>query len=547
MAEYVVAIEAPINGVNTYFFLDNCTARTVTSHATLAQYPVQSGETISDHMYRDARVVELSGKFSEDGKWSSENNNQSSYTTNSWESESVGKNWKEFYGEKADGFAFKDINNMTRMKRVQTLFEWIQAKGILCKILMLEYDKGKVLNDHSFGFKMRENMALENIRWTEGVNSMDYAFTWKEVLQVNPYEGVGEFDYNSEYPNTEMPAIKSLSEIAQDSGQFLEVIVLALIDAEILIPEDLKCFLATNTSDSFFKSSYNYSKLEEAIEKAVKTYESLMSSAFFLYGLSGAIAGGALIAAAMGVATAGIGFLVGAVLLAAAGVINYLGSRQEKKANKARQYSNAIRLVNNYEQYIDKNTGKLLVNDIDPSNRNLTNIGRLQILLEDLQNAFQNALSGMTFYSLENLIEPAKISENDAYKDVLRGSGYLMVGSDLLKFTIERKISEENFEGPFQLIKNPENTSQEIVSPYFGFAVVTSPFDMDPNANMLYSDSSRNYQLYLYNPRFYEKGLSIEDKLKSYYFVVVEGDVKRQLKKFEQSIANVLKNRGYAE
>ena len=66
--EYRTVIGAKLNGRLCYFDLDTCTEKSLSSTATVPQYPVEDGVTVADHMYRNARTLTLSGSFSLAGR-----------------------------------------------------------------------------------------------------------------------------------------------------------------------------------------------------------------------------------------------------------------------------------------------------------------------------------------------------------------------------------------------------------------------------------------------------------------------------------------------
>lgn len=504
--EYTVAIKAPINGVDAYFYLDTCTARTLTSHATIAQFPVQSGETISDHMYRDAQNLELSGKFSNQGSATLKETPETAYNKYSWQNKNSNIDWQAFYSS-AEGKGLNVLDGLDRMARIQTLFEWIQAKGVLCDIML--YNKSSQRG--GFIFKERKNMALENIRWTEGINGMDYSFTFKEILSVNPYESFGEFDYNSEYPNTTMPAVRSMSELVKESGDYTELLVRTLVELEILDYDDLKTFTKI-FKNSDLKTTASLKILVDAINKMTSEKAAYYTGFFIPRNFKEYLRNQLYRQPVV------LGILTSTTI-----VRTIFGNKSKKKNS---EYLGAIKLIE-----------KGLSNNIDQ-----TNLGRLQTLIEDIKDAIDNALSEIKVYDLTNLeINSTKAILYENEYPIYYASTYILVGADLLKITLE---SVQNKFSPYIAMVDMDGNT---ISPKYGWSVIKSPLDMDPNSNMIYRDSSRNYQLYLYDPILDDEDVDVKDRLKSYYFIVAHGDAKNQLNKVEKSIANVLKNRGYAE
>ena len=149
---YRVVVVVPVNGVERYFDLDLCSQRTVQSDATIASYPVQNGVTVSDHMFRNPRTLNLTGAFSLNGAAVYEGTD--SYDkTNLTETEG-NMPWDEWFA--AEGSGLKDFGSSNRLKSIQTFFEWIQEKGILCRIMMAS------ANGAAPRFKVREKACIHH-------------------------------------------------------------------------------------------------------------------------------------------------------------------------------------------------------------------------------------------------------------------------------------------------------------------------------------------------------------------------------------------------
>ena len=86
-----------------YLILDTQDDKQVTASAQIASQPLQDGDTMSDHMYREPVTVSLTGSFSLNGK-----------------------NWND------DSYNF--ISKGDRLTNIQEAFEQILNEGLLCTL-----------------------------------------------------------------------------------------------------------------------------------------------------------------------------------------------------------------------------------------------------------------------------------------------------------------------------------------------------------------------------------------------------------------------------
>ena len=151
MAEYGVVITVHNDDeqqTTTTLLLDTLYDDNITSSSTVTRHPIVTGDLVADHMYRNADTLSLRGTFS----------------LNS-----------------SKGIVV--IEGDSKLNKIQDLFEDIKNKGLLCDITRVKIesdDSGK----QSPIFKSRKNMILTNISWTQGINDVDYSFTFNEALIV---------------------------------------------------------------------------------------------------------------------------------------------------------------------------------------------------------------------------------------------------------------------------------------------------------------------------------------------------------------------------
>ena len=149
MSSYAMTISCKINeddATNTVFVLDQVYDNNVSATSNITTKPMANGDETADHMYNDPVSMSFRGTFSLNGS----------------------------NGLVVDG-------NGARFENIQDLFEKIKDNGILCNIVKVQLvDK----NDGSQipKFKLRENMALTSINWVEKTNSLDFSFTFTQVL-----------------------------------------------------------------------------------------------------------------------------------------------------------------------------------------------------------------------------------------------------------------------------------------------------------------------------------------------------------------------------
>lgn len=192
-----------------YFPIDYLNDRDVNANSHVATQPMQRGDYMADHMYRDPVTLNLSGQFSMNGR-----------------------NWNN------KSYEFMSTNN--RLTDVQKTFEYIKNNGILCNIVTIatnvdtldaaDADRYDVNNTR---FISRENMALEGIRWTEKVNSINFAFSFKEVITVEEVE----YDVDTTdmfLPNVEGPKEASFGTLLMETNKLPEIVVKALYDKGLI-------------------------------------------------------------------------------------------------------------------------------------------------------------------------------------------------------------------------------------------------------------------------------------------------------------------------
>lgn len=321
-----------------YLPLDLINSKTVNTSSQIVTQPLQSGDTMSDHMYRLPTELQLSGTFSLNGR-----------------------NW--------NNTTYDDImsSGIDRITSIQKVFEYIKNNGILCTIMTcatdidkpdnFTYDNdGNILSSNinidSTRFITRKNMALTNINWGEFTNYLTYQFTFKEVIMVNT---ITEYVANDlDLPYTGMPVAQSLGDVFTST------------DNQDIIAQSIMKILYDNKYiyDSFIKG------LVSEIGEGASEYIRIVTAAS-LIGTAVGIIGGAMILSSVssllvatssvvpvGTTIAATAVIVGAVVGGIAGIIKFIEKRKKKKLafGKAKNIRDDANRLNDL---IDKVIGKI--------------------------------------------------------------------------------------------------------------------------------------------------------------------------------------------
>lgn len=524
--EYKIVVVTPINGIDFYIDLDLCTARSLKSNARIAKFPVEDGVEIADHMYREARQLSLNGSFSLAGRATYENDTDT-YSLSYFQQNNP-EAWDAFFA--GEGKELKEgLSSSDRLSRIQSLFEWIQARGVRCSIMMVNDSLGTIR------FKRRDGMVLESISWTESYNSMQFSFTWTEVIVVGSMLDQFEtFDFSTLYPQTSLPSCKSVGLVLQESGALTEQVVQALIENGYIAKADAAAFTLKGTVFEGYLSTVGTAFVSGIVSAA----------ATILIGVSltwsGIIAGTVAFSTVLSVA-APIGLAVGIIIGITIGIVKAV---QEYKRRKRLQ--SGFNLVRNYEQVVDTKTLEPKKGvDIAKYNYNEQDISRLRILIEDITNYFNNNFGDrISIYQIES-------SNDNSSRDLV-----LLVGSDYLTIRIVNEQSDNtgvSLSFKMQLFEGT-NTDGKSISTLFGqWSYATNFNQMNRGSNVIYISKDREYELYLYNPSLdttTRQASQFTDEcynLSSYCFVVSKGNISSNVERMNKTILDALDKYGFGE
>lgn len=207
MSEFAVVISFAFDNEETQsIVLDNVRDTSVQLSSTITEHPLPSGEYAADHMFTNPSSVSLSGSFSLNG----------SKTTTTY------------------------VGSGTKLVNIQQTFEKIKSSGTLCDIVKIHVVDGEARFSH------RKHLALNNITWKERINSLDFQFSFREVLYVD----IQEYDVSTEddfLPSVTEPVVSSFTDALIDWGAVDKAVIDNLISLD-LITHDFLSYLSTFTT-----------------------------------------------------------------------------------------------------------------------------------------------------------------------------------------------------------------------------------------------------------------------------------------------------------
>lgn len=474
-----------------YLLLDVQDDKTVNASATLAQQPLQSGDTMTDHMYRNPVIFNISGSFGLNGK-----------------------NWND------DSYNF--IQKGDRLTNIQEVFENILNNGYLCTLTTIDED-GYVTNNNSFTgqiqsnaknrFKIRKNMALKGIDWVERQNTVRFTFQFVEVIMVEAqeYEELTEEERQElGLPCVTSPMGSSLGTILADTGKLPEIIIESLWKNGY-IEKDFFQMLAEEAVEIIRDQIIVTAIITVGLAVAAITASSAIIA------VAGAIGAGTSVMAALAGSVSAI-FPVGTIIVAVVAVVAAIGyaiwsffhraeiRRQEEKRRKA------FKLVN----------GSAEQDGI-----------RLKNLLDNVEIAVNKVKSNLTIYT---------IAENKEQQVILNmGGGYYIINF------VKNNTSEYGWMANVEDIEgNPVNTVQHAWCP------VAKMTDLNRNQNLWFKDTTKQFEVYLVNPSLNEDVNKTQEEienakthLESYTIWVSKGDIKPQVDKILKAIDNAIIAEGF--
>lgn len=199
--------DAPVGKRSVSIILNAVEDTNISATSTVTMHPTVYGTSMADHMYRNPVVLTLRGTFSLNGK-------------------------KMIVIDKAG----------RSLANVEKMFEDIKNRAIVCNVSKIIMGDASIIPQ----FTNRTNMVLSDISWTEKINSLDFTFTFQEVLRVNVESA--EIDPDDNFtPDITYPESSSFTDELLDISLVNEQIMKAIIDYELATDEFLE-FMSTITS-----------------------------------------------------------------------------------------------------------------------------------------------------------------------------------------------------------------------------------------------------------------------------------------------------------
>lgn len=469
---------------NRYLILDNIDDRQVQSSAKIASQPMQSGDTISDHMYREPDVYTVSGIFSLNGM-----------------------NWNDN--------SYNFIQSGDRLTNIQNAFETIKDQGLLCTLITLNTDalpgysnsstRDNLNNNEivaaSVRFKIRKNMALQSITWTEMQNSLKFTFQFHQIIMVEQqeYENLEEAErMNLGLPNVANPVGSSLGTVMADNGLLQRTVIQTLAENKY-IKDDFwgPCLEILRDIGTII------------IVEAVLAVATLVLAGT-IYFISVVGVGAALTSSVAAV------FPVGTIVAAAVVIVAAIAAGIAaifKRTEQNRKDRIAFKLVNGSAEQ-DTN--------------------RLTNLLDDIEVEVNKVNSNVTIYEIQQNVEHQVI---------------LNIAGEYYCINFEQdNVNGYNWRAQVtSLDGEPLATVQKDK-----WCPVYSFLDMDRNQNLWFKDKTKQYEVYLMNPSLAPDYNSedeplevVRKKLTSYTIWVSRGNIEDNIERIQNAIKKAIQNQGF--
>lgn len=200
-AYVITAKDYPKKGEVTSLVLDTVNDSTINANSTITTHPVSSGDYVADHMYDNPDTISIDGTFSLNGT-------------------------KGIVVDAAGG----------RLDNVESIFEDIKRRGILCDAVKVHLVQNAATSQQEARFKVRENLVLTSIVWTEGINSLKYSFSFTQVMLVEAQSY--EVDEDDRFlPNITEPQTLNFTDTLIDWNQLDSLIMKTIVDTGLMDDE----------------------------------------------------------------------------------------------------------------------------------------------------------------------------------------------------------------------------------------------------------------------------------------------------------------------
>lgn len=501
-------ISCKLDGINEVNLeLDTCSEKSVRASSTIASQPLQGGYVMSDHMYRNPDEYSVKGSFSLNGNISN---------------------------LKGNDYLFTNISSSTdRLTRIQEVFEYIKNYGILCDLTTIS------MNDiNGVRFKTRSNMALINISWTERLNTMEYSFSFKEVInvEVDRYEGIPYKDNN---PNTEDNRIMTLGELLKTYRDIPAMIIENLILDGYIDIKDLRIMSAMGLDalpDTLKRVVEVFRKMD-LYDHSNVTQISREKEYSYTYGTISVDKNGQLINKSNTIDFAIYSTCKASAVILGSAFKALFGKSETNISTFVKQF----KFIENRDIFFHMET--LYIAGISNAIISYPEVNRLEELLSTMNDKISQIFGDTIFYTISNSIDDntnrtLQLNLDNTYY-------YLQFNLDNTQETWHLDILDENKE-PLTSGKygTAVNTS--------GWCVISDLFKAKRYNNSLFITKDGNYEVYLYNPNYDEyingDNESIEEVSKylyGYYIIVNKGNIASKIYNLSKQIDQILGELGY--
>ena len=475
-----------------YLFLDTINDRQISGSNTTPGQPMQNGEFISDHTYRNPDTMSVSGVFSLDSSQVYNLNKDQDYIN-------------QFTSAGAD-----------RLTRIQETFEGIKKGGYLCTLTFMSMpdttarlNKGTASGNET-RFKVRKNMQLESFSWVESLNTIKYTLSFKEVIFVNQQEYYNlpaeELIYYNLPKITDLPA-SSLGMVLTDpnNNELYEMVIRQLYDKGYIDKAFMK-YIAENKSKAWANAGMAIlckviAEVAVAVGVAITVTAVTTTATTASVALSAVFPVGTVIAGA--IAIAALGFAIGFWI----------------KSNKHRKKKNVIKLVKK-----SANEG----------------LDKLKNLFDKIKTSLVNIESGVSIYTF-NSDEPQQTLIKIGGKTyVIEASQNNVTSSNNWNF----KVLDVNQ----KLISTAINNSPNPVTNMSQLS--------DPNVSasqIWFNDASGQYEVYLVNLSLdLEENKenqaamnNVKSRLTTYSIWVSEGNISDNIQILLKAVTELIAEEGY--
>lgn len=328
MADFVVMITTDTET----FLIDSVDNFQIRATSEMTSHPMVNGDVIGDHLITHPTIISMSGSFS-----------------------------------------MKGSTNNASLGTVQKQFEALKKDGAICTVAKIN------ANNKEFRFLKRINMVLTAIVWTEYINSLDFDFTFTQVL------------YGEIIEKTVSSTIKNLPDIMEpvtlkcegtlvSENDLYGMILTALEKSGIVDRQFLEQVVGTATTASYVIGGIIVVYLGSA------AWAGITAGVTAMLGGAGAAASWS---AAVGAATAvpGVGWIiaVGAVIVIGIGYLIYEAVQANKLKYKA--------FKSNYSDYEEqRNENDRFVKMMDAIYRQVSQINTWMKVYTFTQNSSQETL-----------------------------------------------------------------------------------------------------------------------------------------------------------